>query len=75
MPSLLIGSFTLVISRASSLQQEPKLQKVRRKPEIMRVHVEGPKPKNAETDKNDESNKSDKNYKNSLMEARMRGHV
>ena len=48
MPSILIGSFTLVISRASSLQQEPKLQKVRRRPEITRVHVEGPKPKNAE---------------------------
>ena len=45
----------------------------------MRVHVEGPKPKNAETDKitdkNDESNKFDKTYKNSLMEARIRGHV
>ena len=41
----------------------------------MRVHVEGPKQKNAETDKNDESNKFDKNYKNSLMEARMTGYV
>ena len=37
--------------------------------------AQGPRLKNAETHKNDESNKFDKNYKKSLLEARMRGHV
>ena len=37
--------------------------------------AQGPRLKNAKTDKNDESNKFDKNCKKSLVEARMRGHV